>query len=596
MKTKKRTYDGIVYLLLVVLCVLITFTDFIQRADTNFADALYQRGNISSGKIVLVELDEKTLEQFGATPASWNRSIYAQVVNYLNKSEDCHPAVIGLDVLFAYDKDALGDQALVNAASKFNNIVTAEKITYETAYAIDGRYYSAENTASDLVSPYEDLNAVTSQGIVNPVPDMDGVIRHIRLRYQGPDGSLLPSFPLAVAEKYHEETSTAFSVPTENDLHLEYTFPSGGYSESISLLDVYNGTIPAEYFHGKIVLIGAYATALQDDYRTAIDRRETMHGVEIHANAIEMLLREAHHREVSNAAQRAPLVLILAVCTAIFSSVSLPWMVGCWGSLSIGSLLGCSGLYRLGYIVHPLWLPLGITVLFIAGIALRFASEAIQRKLLREQFEKYVDPQVLDQIISQGGVQLTGSKRDIAVLFVDICGFTSLSESRSPEEVVAILNRFLELMTDCVMKNHGTLDKFVGDCCMALWNAPVTQEEPLMCAVRAGMDMITASEQLNKQLGMHLGFAVGIHWGEAVVGNIGCTKRMDYTAIGDTVNIASRLESLKISGHSREGKIYISKEVLEKLHGRIKVDDLGIHEIKGKVDRLQIYSVTGIVE
>ena len=141
------------------------------------------------------------------------------------------------------------------------------------------------------------------------------------------------------------------------------------------------------------------------------------------------------------------------------------------------------------------------------------------------------------------------------------------------------------------MQNGGTLDKFIGDCAMAFWNAPVEQDDPVMKAVHAGMDMISGADQLSKDLGFDLGFAVGIHCGEAIVGNIGSAKRMDFTAIGDTVNLASRLEGLKIPGLQREGNIYISQEVKDVLKGRIETEDLGDHIIKGKEKPVRVYAV-----
>ena len=179
----------------------------------------------------------------------------------------------------------------------------------------------------------------------------------------------------------------------------------------------------------------------------------------------------------------------------------------------------------------------------------------------------------------------------MAVLFVDICGFTTLSEKVSPEKVVDILNHYLSMVSDCIMKNGGTLDKFIGDCAMAFWNAPYEQEDPLGKAIQAGFDMIAGAEKLNQELGFDLGFAIGINYGKAVIGNIGSTKRMDFTAIGDCVNTASRLESLKIPNEKREGKIYLSEEVYEMIKDRYEGKDLGEHSLKGKEKPVHIYAL-----
>lgn len=588
----------IAFVILGLLLLLLPAAGVFRNADLYVSDALYQRGNTSSGKIVLVEIDEETLARFGTTPAQWGRDVFARVLDHLNQNEDCHPAVIGLDVLFTYEADGEGDAQLVRAASRYDNVVTAKAFSYETVFLIDGNTFQKDNAVAHEIGPYDALAAVTEQGIVNAVKDKDGIIRHLRLRYPGADGERLPSFPLAIAQMYGRNTGTEIRLPDINDVFLEYVYNCGGYSESISFLDVYEGTVDPGYFSGKVVLIGTYAPAMQDEYLTAINHVHTMYGMEIHANAVDMLLCENYHTEIPDAVQWIVLALILAICIVVFYHASLPWMVGAWLLLTAGSILGCCGLHSAGFVAHPLWIPVGVTVLFAAGIAVRFAREAAERRELKAQFGKYVDPQVLKQIVAQGTEQLEleGKECSVAVLFVDICGFTSLSEKNSPKEVVRILNRFLELVTDCVMRNGGTLDKFIGDCAMAIWNAPVAQEDAVMKAVRSGMDMVRSSEKLCRELGVRIGFAVGIHCGDAVVGNIGSSKRMDYTAIGDTVNTASRLESLKIPGLRREGHVYVSQEVADALGNRIVTEDLGEQPIKGKEKTVRVYSVTEITE
>ena len=188
-------------------------------------------------------------------------------------------------------------------------------------------------------------------------------------------------------------------------------------------------------------------------------------------------------------------------------------------------------------------------------------------------------------------LELGGKTYDIAVLFVDIRGFTSMSESLDPPTVVEIINRYLTLTTECIMRHHGTLDKFVGDCTMAFWNAPLPQEDPIYLACCAAMDMVEGSKALGQELmerfGRSVSFGVGVHYGPAVVGNIGAPKRMDYTAIGDTVNTASRLES-----NAPAGTIYISRVVADALGDRAKTTSLGgTIKLKGKAEGFEILTL-----
>ena len=168
------------------------------------------------------------------------------------------------------------------------------------------------------------------------------------------------------------------------------------------------------------------------------------------------------------------------------------------------------------------------------------------------------------------------------------------SEVLSPQQVVAILNKYLTLTSSCIMKNGGTLDKFIGDATMAFWGAPLPQEDIIFKAVKAALDMVEASESLGKELldtyGRTVSFGIGVHYGPAVVGNIGADVRMDFTAIGDTVNTSARLES-----NAPAGKILISKIVADALEGRIEVTSLGSEiKLKGKSDSFEIFRVDGL--
>lgn len=187
---------------------------------------------------------------------------------------------------------------------------------------------------------------------------------------------------------------------------------------------------------------------------------------------------------------------------------------------------------------------------------------------------------------------LGGENRHIAVLFVDIRGFTPMSESLQPEQVVEILNEYLTLTTTSIFKNGGTLDKFIGDATMAVFNAPFDLDDYIYRAVCTALDIAAGSDELEKKLmqrfGKSVSFGIGVNCGPAVVGNIGCDFRMDYTAIGDTVNTAARLES-----NAKRGQILISSEVYEAVKDRIEATRIGVIPLKGKKDGALVYEVQG---
>ncbi len=203
----------------------------------------------------------------------------------------------------------------------------------------------------------------------------------------------------------------------------------------------------------------------------------------------------------------------------------------------------------------------------------------------------------MKQLLDQGSsaLKLGGQLKDVAALFVDVRGFTTMSEALDPETVIEIINRYLTLTTDCIMRNHGTLDKFVGDCTMALWNAPVEQEDPVYLACCAAMDMVEGSAELGKELqerfGRTVDFGIGVNWGPAVIGNVGAPKRMDYTAIGDTINTAARLEA-----NAPGGQVLISRAVADILGDRAVVTSLGDSiRLKGKAEGFEILRLESLV-
>ena len=181
------------------------------------------------------------------------------------------------------------------------------------------------------------------------------------------------------------------------------------------------------------------------------------------------------------------------------------------------------------------------------------------------------------------------------MLFVDIRGFTKLSEELAPEQVVEMLNEYLSLTTESIFANGGTLDKFIGDATMAVFNAPMDLPDYKEKAVRAALDIVRGAEKINERIkekiGREVAFGVGVHCGTAVVGNIGCETRMDYTAIGDTVNTASRLE-----GKALGGQVVISEALYRSLETKLITEPLGAMELKGKAEPLQVYSVLGFAD
>ncbi|MBR1728258.1 MAG: adenylate/guanylate cyclase domain-containing protein, partial [Selenomonadaceae bacterium] len=373
-------------------------------------------------------------------------------------------------------------------------------------------------------------------------------------------------------------------------------FTAKSYSVKNNFWDLLEGNIDPEVYRNKIVLIGPYAPGLQDAMPTALDRSQLMYGVDIHANMIQAFQKGFFPSEVKEIYQLVILFILSFAAELFFRNGKIKQMTIIWLSICIGWIIFCKINYSIGNIFHVLWIPFSVSFLFVGAISTNYMLASSEKEQIKSTFGHYVDPVVMDQLLENGtdSLNLGGKLCNIAVLFVDIRGFTTMSEKLPPETVVEILNRYLTLTAECIRRNHGTLDKFVGDCTMAFWNAPLPQKNAVHLACNAAMDMITGSEKLGAEImeryNYKISFGIGIHWGSAVVGNIGTSFRMDYTAIGDTVNTAARLEA-----NAPGGKILISNAVVDILGSSADVTSLGEDiKLKGKAKNFEIFILNSL--
>jgi len=567
-------------------------------ADGAVSDALYHRPSATDGEIVVIGMDQKAIDAFGPMP--WPRDIMADAISFLNADPEQAPAVIGIDVLFVSESgDPDADALLVDAAASGGNVVTAAAATFGSELVTEGGdFYMDTRAVLAWDKPYEALAAVTETGHINAMADSDGYLRHALLRIESPDGPV-KSFSRVIYEKY----ARAKGLPVDPEpetvqdfFYLPFTAGPGAYYDGVSIADLYYGEVDPSYFAGKIVLIGPYAAGMQDEYRTAVDHAAPMYGIEFQANQIDAYRNGAIPREAGALPQLIALFVLSALLVLWAWNRKVLGMTAGWLALCGGWIAVCAAAYQGGLVLHVLYVPLAATVLYIGMVAVNYIRAAKEKRHITATFGRYVDPAVLPELLKQENTEeaLKGQTFEIAVLFVDIRGFTTMSEALQPTEVVSILNRYLTLTTDCVMRSHGTLDKFVGDCTMAFWNAPLPQEDAVYLACRAAMDMVEGSkalgEELQRQFGRTVSFGVGVHVGPAVVGNIGAPQRMDYTAIGDTVNTAARLEA-----NAPGGKVLISRAVADALGERAQVTSLGSSiKLKGKAEGFECLTLDAL--
>ncbi len=582
------------------VCTAIFFSGFLYSTDAAASDRLYQRASATDGEIVVIGMDQRASELLGPMP--WPRSVMAEAIEYLNYSDpDARPAVIGIDVLYVGDSgDPDADAYLAEVAADAGNVIVAAAATFGSALVENGdKYYMKEDAVLAWDYPFDALAEGVGVGHINAMSDKDGVVRHALLSVDVPSVGTVYSFPWEIYSRWCAETGTAVHpMPdtTKGFFYLPFTTTGGGYYEGVSIADLLEGTIDSDYYAGKIVLIGPYAVGMQDSYPTSIDHAADTYGIEIQANVIDAFRTGFYPKELPDVPQAVMLFLICAVCLYFLIDLRVHWAVLLWLAVSGCWILLCSIAYRNGIVLHVLYVPLFVTVLFFATVAVNYIRAQREKRRVTATFGHYVDPAVMNELLRQGSdaLELGGKTYDIAVLFVDIRGFTTMSESLDPPTVVEIINRYLTLTTECIMRHHGTLDKFVGDCTMAFWNAPLPQEDYVYLACKAAMDMVEGSKALGQELlerfGRTVSFGVGVNVGPAVVGNIGAPKRMDYTAIGDTVNTASRLES-----NAPAGTIYISRAVADALGDRAVTTSLGGSiKLKGKAAGFEILTLDAL--
>ncbi|MCI8431550.1 MAG: adenylate/guanylate cyclase domain-containing protein [Lachnospiraceae bacterium] len=583
------------------LLTLLAGAGLLDKLDRAASDAWYQTRSAPEEDIVLVGIDQRAVDEIGPYQ-QWGRDVIAMALEALNESEDCRPAAIAIDVLYVGESDPDADEWLAEAAGTYGNVVTACAAQFDDTFVEDGQgsFRRDRFAIQAFEEPFDALREVTTQGHINAMLDTDGILRHHLLYLTLPDGTYVPSMALAAARMYQEYhgLEPVQLPPTDANgfWYVPFTGLPGDFDAGISVADLILGDIPAEEFAGKVVFIGPYTVGLQDSYVSAADHSRQMYGVEYQANAVQAILWGEPKQEVNDSYQLAILFLLLLIGFAGFWKRSVRLATALWLLLSGGWLLLCKVLYGQGLVLRLLWVPIGVTILYVGCIAFNYIQSALEKRKVTKTFQRYVDPEIVKEILERGAdtLELDGKLTDIAVLFVDIRGFTTMSEKLKPNEVVAILNRYLSLIADCILTNGGTLDKFVGDAAMAFWGAPLPQDDYVMHAVQAAADMVNRSQALSQELmqefGRTVSFGVGVHVGDAVVGNIGSVgnanspDRMDYTAIGDTVNTAARLEA-----NAPAGTIYISREVADRLEGRIRVTSLGdTIKLKGKADGFEV--------
>lgn len=562
----------------------------LESLEMSIQDAMMQKESAADYTIAIVAIDDESLEMIGKWP--WSRDTHAELINILAEG---NPAAIGVDIILSEaSQDPTEDDALIAAIENAGNVILPQYGSFDD-------YARSRETivAPRLSEPFPTLQEVSAQGHINTIPDADGIVRKALFSFMYGDREI-NSFSWAVYQQYMEHFGEHVDLPNIpldpwNRFHIPFTGGPGEY-EVIPYWLVLSGDVPPDYFEDRIVLIGPYTVGIDDTYNTPLDHKTQMYGVEIHANIIQTYFEGDFKKEI-DWVWNALILLVMGLisyilCNRLHPAISAVILV----MSMIGFVYTGRILYEKGFIISLAYILPYLVLLYVVTLAFNYIAELLERRRVTDVFGRYVAPQVVDEILKSGeeGLKLGGSRRELTIMFVDIRGFTPLSERAEPEEVVEILNEYLNLTASCIFEYGGTLDKFIGDATMAIYNAPLLLENHALKAVQTAWAMkegsVALEQKLIERFGFGVKFGIGINTGPAVFGNIGSKTRMDYTAIGDTVNTAARLES-----NTQPGQIIMSETTYQQVKDHVVVTPLGEIKVKGKEQGIPIYQLDGLI-
>lgn len=552
--------------------------------------------------ITVVGIDEASLEDLRVWPPP--RTVYAQLVDGLVAAG---AKVVALDVVFPQDQSPETDAALAAALRRHpGQVVLAANFQPVGAGKDEGE---------KLLLPLSAFGEAAATGYVNLPFDADGAIHRFKPYHDLDLAGMpprLPSFDVAIAGLATGGQPPAWLSAQPEGWLINYAGPPGHFpSESLSKVLEAIATRDAAYlarFKGDIVLVGATSMRLQDQYPTPFSATVLgggastyMPGVEIHANVVNTLLEGNPIRRVPAGVQVA-FQLAFGLFGAWVLTRLRPWA---GAAASVGMAAGLLALAVALFAGFRLWLepaaPLFLLLtLYVAAVIEHFTRSELSRLYVRRTFEAYVAPEIVGELLKNPGLapKLGGERREISVLFSDVRNFTTISEAREPEEVVEFLNAYLTAMADVIFEQKGCIDKYIGDAILALWGnvAPLPPEEAATRAVRTALHMKAKVEELRPQWEArgfpYIDIGIGINTGDAVVGNIGSPRKMEFGVIGDSINVASRLEGLT---KQYGGALLISGRTRELIGDRFDCTFLEEVKVKGRAQPVAIYRVDGEV-
>jgi len=460
--------------------------------------------------------------------------------------------------------------------------------------------------------------AAAGRGLFSINPERDGIIRRVPL-VMAAQGALVPSLTMEMLRVVtgagailvrsdeagvREVAVPGLEVPTDLNGQFWIHFNKRDPERYVSAADVLRGRVPTDRFRGRLVLIGTSAVGLLDIKTTPVD--PTMPGVEVHAQILESVLTKTILARPNYAIGAELIAAVICGLAIIVAAPVLPaTVVVALGALLIAGMIGMSWYFFAAQsllidFTYPL---MSSWLIYLVLTFVNYFREQRQRQQIRSAFGFYLSPQLVEQLASSPEkLVLGGEERRMTVLFSDVRGFTSISEhyKDDPQGLTHLMNRFLTPMTNAIIERKGTIDKYIGDAIMAFWNAPLDDDDHETNACEAALEMLARAEALNVEFkreadasgGLHmpLRIGIGLNTGPCVVGNMGSDFRFNYSVLGDTVNVASRLES-----RTKDYRLsmVIGSRTAEKAGRKFTTMEIDLIQVKGKKQPEAVYTVLG---
>jgi adenylate cyclase len=562
----------------------------LERVELTARDtAFLLRGPVAPNEdIVIVAIDDFSLNWVDQR-WPWSRSYFAEIVNWLN---DAGAKVIAFDItLFDPSPDPEDDEAMAAAIEGANSFVTVSQI-------FSGQYSTTLDVPEEIFLP-----GIDGYGITEIERDDDAIVRGINA-YKNYQDRILYNWAFEIARVYLEvdsptnpsPASVNFNdqlVPLNQQGKLLVNYAGGAETyPTYSAARIPLGDYSPDNFAGKIVFIGASSETLQDIYPTPFSATYLMPGAEVIANAVATLL-SGEFLTIAPPWVNLLIILGMALVSWLFLLIPRPSVsnglmaVGIAGYLITFLVLFNRGM-QISFITPALMLFLGVVVPTLE----QAVTQEVEKRRVRNMFSRFISPEMVSQLLDTQDIASINKRTELTILFSDIRGFTTLSERMSPEDVVSLLNPYLEVMSSIIHKHGGTVDKYEGDAIVAFFGEPIPHKDHAVRAARAALEMREALKRLNMKWlsdGTYtemLEMGIGLNTGEVFVGLLGSQERVNYTIIGDAANLAARLQDqTKEFGFP----ILISGETYGQIKHQYYAEFVAKRVLKGKSEAVEIF-------